>query len=63
MCRGQEFPVHPLDLTRPESGSVQDGKSVTVCFNAYDYLTVSPTEFPGFDVLLGDAFLRNVYAS
>ena len=38
-------------------------KNVTACINTYAYLTLDPTTFVGFDIILGDAFLRNVYAS
>lgn len=53
---GQSYPVHPLDITIPQSinGS-------TVCVN-----TFRPTTFPAnnqFDMILGVAFLKNVYAS
>ena len=37
--------------------------NVTVCANAFTYLDLDPTEFAGFDLILGDSFLRNVYAS
>ena len=37
-------------------------ENVTVCLNTYQYLTLDPTEFSGFDLILGDAFLRSVYA-
>ncbi|EIW62831.1 acid protease [Trametes versicolor FP-101664 SS1] len=62
---GQEYFVHPLDLTFPVSGPL-DGpgsQNVTVCVNTFQYLTLDPTKFVGFDLILGDAFLRNVYAS
>lgn len=59
---GQEFFVHPLDLTYPVAGTV-NGINTTACLNTYQYLTLDPNEFDGFDLILGDAFLRNVYAS
>ncbi|KAI0823317.1 acid protease [Trametes gibbosa] len=59
---GQEFFVHPLDLTYPVTGSI-GGVQRTVCVNTYQYLTLNPDAFTGFDLILGDAFLRNVYAS
>ncbi|OJT08816.1 hypothetical protein TRAPUB_322 [Trametes pubescens] len=62
---GQEYFVHPLDLTTPmvmqPSGSA--GPGVTVCTNTFQPLTLDPTAFGTFDLILGDAFLRNVYAS
>ena len=54
--------MHPLDLTYPFVVEI-DGKNATVCINTYQYLTLDPNSFVGFDVILGDAFLRNVYAS
>lgn len=36
--------------------------NVTTCINTYQYITLDPTSFVGFDIILGDAFLRNVYA-
>ena len=44
----------------PVNGSNQN---VTFCFNTYQYLNLDPASFSGFDAILGDAFLRNVYAS
>ena len=40
-----------------------EGGARTVCVNTYQYLTLDPNSFVGFDIILGDAFLRNVYAS
>ena len=63
---GVVFPVHPLDLTTvstievPLSGT---NTNVTFCFNTFQYLTLDPEDFTGFDAVFGDAFLRNVYAS
>ncbi len=65
-CSGQQFPVHPLDLTFPAVVTVPVGgqdTNITVCVNTYQYLTLDPNSFQGFDIILGDAFLRNVYAS
>ncbi|EIW59870.1 acid protease [Trametes versicolor FP-101664 SS1] len=61
----QEFFVHPLDLTLPVAGPFNGpgGGNVTICINTFQYLTLDPAEFVGFDLILGDAFLRNVYAS
>ncbi|KAI1796364.1 aspartic peptidase domain-containing protein [Ganoderma leucocontextum] len=63
---GQQFPVHPLDLTFPVVVTLpvngQD-TNLTACINTYQYLTLDPNSFQGFDIVLGDAFLRNVYAS
>nr|VWO98982.1 Mannitol 1-phosphate dehydrogenase [Ganoderma boninense] len=63
---GQEYPVHPLDLFLPvivpiiENGAE---KNVTVCAATYRALALDPASFNSFDLILGDAFLRNVYAS
>ena len=38
-------------------------QNVTYCYNTYQYLDLDPENFSGFDAILGDAFLRNVYAS
>lgn len=61
-ARGQEFFVHPLDLSYPIAGTINGAKR-TACLNTYQYLTLDPEDFTGFDLILGDAFLRNVYAS
>lgn len=66
LSSGQDFPVHPLDLTIPVTATVpMNGQKtdVTVCINTYRYLTLDPNSFTGFDIVLGDAFLRNVYVS
>ena len=63
---GQPYPVHPLDLTTPSIYTYTDNgveKNVTYCVNNYQYLNLDPSSFSGFDAILGDAFLRNVYAS
>ncbi|KAI0737568.1 acid protease [Daedaleopsis nitida] len=64
---GREFMVHPLDLTLPQAVPIVENgseKNVTVCFATYQYLTLDPAGgFGGFDLILGDAFLRSVYAS
>lgn len=64
--RGTEFLVHPLDLTAAAAGpfnTADPTTNVTVCINRFQYLTLDPAEFVGFDLILGDAFLRNAYAS
>ncbi|KAI0824071.1 aspartic peptidase domain-containing protein [Trametes gibbosa] len=63
---GQEFLVHPLDLALPVSAPILKSgavTNVTVCQATYQYLNLDPTTFAGFDLILGDAFLRSVYAS
>ena len=64
--RGVEIPVHPLDITTVDN--TMDilpslGVNATFCYNTYQYIDLDPSLFAGFDVILGDAFLRNVYAS
>ena len=54
--------MHPLDLTFPIVFEL-DQKNVTTCINTYQYFTTDPRSFGGLDIILGDAFLRNVYAS
>ena len=66
--RGVEYPVHPLDLTvlNPvefPSGSNGTLVNATACMNAYTYISSGEAEFGYFDIVLGDSFLRNVYAS
>ncbi|RPD63822.1 acid protease [Lentinus tigrinus ALCF2SS1-6] len=60
---GQEFPVHPLDLAFPVAAPLDINgtgvTNVTVCLNRYQQSTLDDS----FDLILGDAFLRNVYAS
>lgn len=63
---GQPYPVHPLDLSTPETFTYTENgveRNVTACVNSYRRLALDPTTFAGFDAILGDAFLRNVYAS
>ncbi|KAJ2989297.1 hypothetical protein NUW54_g8830 [Trametes sanguinea] len=62
----QEFFVHPLDLTIPSVNLVPlaDGtkENRTVCINTFQNFDFG-SNFGGFDLILGEAFLRNVYAS
>ncbi|CAE6459120.1 unnamed protein product [Rhizoctonia solani] len=55
---GVPVPIHPLDLSIPAVFPI-DGTNQTFCYNAFQPLTIN--ELP-FDFLLGDSFLRNVYA-
>ncbi|CAE6414696.1 hypothetical protein ACGC1H_007072 [Rhizoctonia solani] len=55
---GVTVPIHPLDLTNPGVYLI-DGKNQTFCLNAIQVLTIDNLPF---DFLLGDSFLRNVYA-
>ena len=47
------------DLTTTDT----DGDNKTFCKGTYQPLDLDPNEFAGFDLALGDAFLRSVYAS
>ncbi|KAF8757325.1 Acid protease [Rhizoctonia solani] len=55
---GITVPIHPLDLTIPGKFTI-NGTEQTLCYNAFQFLTIN--DLP-FDFLLGDSFLRNVYA-
>ncbi|ETW82863.1 aspartic peptidase [Heterobasidion irregulare TC 32-1] len=59
---GQEIAINPLDLTLPMTVSLSDNTTRTLCGGTYQPNALDPTGFSGFDMLLGDAFLRNVYA-
>ena len=64
-CSGVDFPVHPLDLTFVSTTEVEingSNQNVTFCYNTYQYFALNPVGFD-FDGALGDAFLKNVYAS
>ncbi|KAG8689477.1 hypothetical protein FRC09_012411, partial [Ceratobasidium sp. 395] len=54
---GRRFPMHPLDVTSPSLASTDN----TTCYGVF--LPMSFSAGAGeFDLLLGDVFLRNVYA-
>lgn len=55
---GVKAPVHPLDLTSPGIYNL-DSTNTTFCTNSFRPLTIANLPL---DFLLGDAFLRNVYA-
>ncbi|KAF7796362.1 hypothetical protein EIP86_007539 [Pleurotus ostreatoroseus] len=60
---GIDFPVHYQDLINGGSVSLPiqgQSLSVTTCYNSYQYMT---PESSGIDGIMGDAFLRNAYAS
>lgn len=59
--RGQEIPIHPLDLTSPTVLAVNSTTNITYCANTYVNGTSVLTELE-CDLVLGDTFLRNVYA-
>ncbi|CAE7227088.1 unnamed protein product [Rhizoctonia solani] len=51
--------VHPLDLTQVQVDDFGKGQNLTFCTSVYE-----PASYGGADndIILGDAFLRNVYA-
>ncbi|TFK50938.1 acid protease [Heliocybe sulcata] len=57
---GQKIPLHPLDITSPGVTQTPNGTNVTVCLS--QFVASTANAIPGIDLLLGDAFLRNVYA-
>ncbi|KAJ7041959.1 aspartic peptidase domain-containing protein [Mycena alexandri] len=57
---GQQFPIHPLDVTDMGFIVGPDGKNYTVCTGS---ITNGGSILgPGLDALYGDSFLRNVYS-
>ncbi|KAJ7684333.1 aspartic peptidase domain-containing protein [Mycena polygramma] len=57
---GQDFPIHPLDITDMSFIVGPDGKNYTVCVGS---ITNGGSILgPGLDGLYGDSFLRNVYS-
>ena len=70
-CSGQQFPVHPVDLTFPFAATLAINDNwdadITICTNAYQSLSTPATptasNSDGFDIILGVAFLQNVYVS
>ncbi|KAL0957926.1 hypothetical protein HGRIS_000107 [Hohenbuehelia grisea] len=57
---GQEVPIHPLDLTMVTNYTI-GGRFVTFCTNRYT--PIGNLKAGRLDMVLGDAFLRNVYVS
>lgn len=65
---GQEFPVHPLDLTFMVSNSEamfsdKLPMNATLCISQYRTTSVLRTSYSDVDMVLGDAFLKNAYVS
>ncbi|KAI0356203.1 acid protease [Trametes cingulata] len=63
---GVEYPVHPLDVSLINVvEAVVNGTDMNFafCFGAFTRLSLPPVGFTGFDMILGAAFLRNVYAT
>ncbi|KAJ7801053.1 aspartic peptidase domain-containing protein [Mycena olivaceomarginata] len=57
---GQEFPIHPLDLSDMAHLIGPDGKNYTICVGSIT--NGGQILGPGLDALYGDSFLRNVYS-
>ncbi|KAG8741995.1 hypothetical protein FRC10_002112 [Ceratobasidium sp. 414] len=55
----QTIPVHPLDLTNVSTIALPDGRNLTACLSYFDQASYGGADN---DIILGDAFLRNVYA-
>ncbi|KAG8708040.1 hypothetical protein FRC09_001478 [Ceratobasidium sp. 395] len=55
---GHTINIHPLDVTNVVT-QVWGGQNVTYCYGTFQPLTGSTGG--GYDVILGDSFLRNVY--
>ncbi|KAJ6514403.1 aspartic peptidase domain-containing protein [Mycena vitilis] len=58
---GQEFPIHPLDITDIHFTPAPDGNTYTICTGSITNGGII-LEGPGRDALYGDSFLRNVYS-
>ncbi|KAI0704248.1 aspartic peptidase domain-containing protein [Cytidiella melzeri] len=54
----KSIPVHPLDIT-----SIANLGNNTVCVNSYRAINLPAGAANGFDFILGDSFLKNVYTS
>ncbi|KAG8697855.1 hypothetical protein FRC08_006269 [Ceratobasidium sp. 394] len=55
----QSIPIHPLDLTNVSIITFPDGRNLTACLGFFDQGSYYGADN---DLVLGDAFLRNVYA-
>ena len=63
-ARRPRHQLHPLDLAIPFAITLPSGENRTVCVGAYQINSLDPNKgFSGFDMILGDGFLRSVYAS
>jgi hypothetical protein len=58
LCRGQYFPIHPLDLSDIAVHADDNGNNVTVCVSTMGALPGSVE----YDSLFGDTFMRNFYS-
>ncbi|KAJ2928438.1 hypothetical protein H1R20_g8656, partial [Candolleomyces eurysporus] len=57
---GQRFPIHPLDLSYLSAPLTAGGQQYTACIGSIDGDDVPASQ--GYEVSLGDIFLRNVYS-
>ncbi|KAI0721410.1 aspartic peptidase domain-containing protein [Cerioporus squamosus] len=63
---GQDYHVHPLEVTLVEASVVPlNGKeeNVTVCYGGFQPVPAAERDFQGFDLVLGDVFMKSVYTS
>lgn len=60
--RGVHYPVHPLDLSTISSPVTLNGQQYIACISAFVSADANDLSSSGFDVALGDSFLRNVYS-
>ncbi|KAF9454880.1 acid protease [Macrolepiota fuliginosa MF-IS2] len=62
---GQKYPMHPLDMTLdPEVLNLKDmtnSNGVPVCIGSFQPFTYDRGGEPTYDLILGMAFMRNVY--
>ena len=67
LSSGQQFPIHPLDLTFPVTVTLSINENwnneITACINTFQPFDSDPTTADGFDIVLADGFLHNVYIS
>ena len=61
LYRAVRYPIHPLDLSTIETFTLA-GKQYTACISAFQSAEDEDFSTNGFDVALGDSFLRNVYS-
>ncbi|PPR01701.1 hypothetical protein CVT26_013099, partial [Gymnopilus dilepis] len=59
---GVRYPIHPLDLSTIETFTLA-GKEYTACISAFQSAEDEDFSTNGFDIALGDSFLRNVYST
>ncbi|KAH6912750.1 aspartic peptidase domain-containing protein [Coprinopsis sp. MPI-PUGE-AT-0042] len=62
---GKEFPMHPLDMTmEPEPLGLQpfsNARGESLCIGTFQPFTFAQGDAPTYDLILGMAFMRNVY--